>query len=131
MKHQEDRAYIYSLGATFYYALTGKDPVAVIETSEIGHWREMILTCMRQDPSERYYDVREIVEFIEKTPADPDKVLDPDKCPHCGATNRPGASYCHQCRAGLVESCPGCGLGGILPGLRRRESSHRGDLRQL
>ena len=108
-KTADHRADIYGLGATLYYALTGKSPIGVIEPADIpSTWRAMILKCMKEDPAERYFDAEEILKSIDNPPpADGPAVS--GKCSVCGVTNPAGSSFCRQCGAGLNEPCPRCG----------------------
>jgi len=108
-KTADHRADIYGLGATLYFALTGKSPVGVIDPADIPTaWRAMIVKCMKEDPAERYFDAEEILERIENPPDDTNPAVS-DTCTVCGVANPAGSSFCRQCGAGLSEPCPRCG----------------------
>ncbi len=107
-KAADHRADIYSLGATVYFTLTGKAPVAMLDQAAIPQpWRTMILKCMQEDPSDRYFDAEEILTYLDKTPTSSSFTVS-DRCSQCGAANPAGSSFCHQCGAGLNEPCPNC-----------------------
>ncbi len=108
-KTADHRADIYGLGATLYYALTGKSPVGVIDPADIpATWQAMILKCMKEDPADRYFDANEILKAIENPPAPAGQAAS-GRCTVCGVDNPPGSSFCRQCGAGLNEPCPRCG----------------------
>ena len=108
-KTADHRADIYGLGATLYFALTGKSPIGVIEPADIPPtWQAMILKCMKEDPAERYFDAEEILKSIENPPASAGPAVS-GKCAVCGVNNPAGSSFCRQCGAGLNEPCPRCG----------------------
>jgi len=108
-KTADHRADIYGLGATLYYALTGKSPIGVIEPADIPPaWQAMILKCMKENPADRYFDAEEILKAIDNPPAGGEPAAS-GKCTVCGVTNPAGSSFCRQCGAGLNEPCPRCG----------------------
>ena len=108
-KTADHRADIYGLGATLYFALTGKSPIGVIEPADIPPtWQAMILKCMKEDPSERYFDAEEILKSIDSPPAGAGPAVS-GRCAVCAVDNPAGSSFCRQCGAGLNEPCPRCG----------------------
>jgi serine/threonine protein kinase len=108
-KSADHRADIYGLGATLYYALTGKSPIGVIEPADIpSTWQAMILKCIKEDPAERYFDAEEILKSIENPPVGARQAAS-GHCTVCGVDNAAGSSFCRQCGAGLNEPCPRCG----------------------
>lgn len=62
-RQTDDRTDIYALGATLNYIITGCHPVDGIVTGELG---DVVRRCMALNPDERYQNVKELEEALDK-----------------------------------------------------------------
>ncbi len=114
-KHVDQRADVFSLAKTLYFALTGEvpDPIeASLLPPEVAH---VIGRATRLKPDERYASVDAFWEDlkgalldseargVEVARAEPGIV-----CPGCGTMNPGGARFCKACGTPLTRECPWC-----------------------
>ncbi|MDB4559468.1 serine/threonine-protein kinase, partial [Planctomycetota bacterium] len=117
-KSVDERADIYSLGATFYELLTGLKPVPLHIAKAPARWQGIVARCCEPSPDDRFASVADVLaglkEARERTHAStasaPRGDEDDLRCPApaCRQVNALDARHCRACGEGLFAPCPAC-----------------------
>ncbi|RME83721.1 MAG: hypothetical protein D6785_06400 [Planctomycetota bacterium] len=120
----DHRTDIYSLGATFYFILTGETPRVLRPDRVPEKISSILFRCLEEKVENRYFSVDRIIEDLEKL-VEPQKSKKSENIPlekeekkpspkiikglcQCGHVNDKSVLYCENCGEALFRDCPNC-----------------------
>jgi tRNA A-37 threonylcarbamoyl transferase component Bud32 len=116
----DERADLYSLGATLWFAQTGESPRFFRESEVVPRLRPVLARALQKDREKRYQTAAELEQDLARmapgaarTAASADEPA-PGRCSHCGHQHllnpkKPlDRKYCESCGKLLIEPCPEC-----------------------
>ena len=129
----DQRADLYGLGGTLWFALTGQNPRYFRESEVPAPLRPLLVKALQKDREKRFQTAAEFEQVLaaigqtRPAPAAPVPTLSPRgreeregrvapaQCPRCGCHNdvdpkKPDTrKFCEGCGVALIEPCLGCG----------------------
>ena len=121
-QHRDARAVteqsdLYSLGATFYHAVTGEPPQVIREQRLPDAVRELTLKALESEPANRHPSVAEFaadlraaqmqLAALTATTVTPSTIRE-GECPACHVINPSDRKFCKECGEPLTEACRQC-----------------------
>jgi hypothetical protein len=120
----DHRSDLFSLGAVFYFLLTGRPPVDGSDLSSVAvgicqdnpvppsqlvpsiprHVEEACLRLLAKHPDHRFQTAQEFLDPV----GDPGAAASPPHCPSCHVQLEPGSAYCSRCGAACGAHSPRC-----------------------
>jgi WD40 repeat protein len=106
------RSDLWSLAATLYQMLTGKNPRIIRLDQLPANMAQVIGTMLEEDPEERYQSAGEFKAELQKGMATAVAPVTVDLvagiCPSCGTPNEANRKFCQKCADALSMPCLSC-----------------------
>jgi predicted amidophosphoribosyltransferase len=111
------RSDLWSLAATLYQVLTGKNPKVIRLDQVAQSLRPVLGQALEDNPAERYQTARELHAALRLVLTQPSATVastsdDPfteGRCPNCATVNDPSRKFCDSCGQPMQEACLSCG----------------------
>jgi formylglycine-generating enzyme len=107
----DHRSDLWSLAATFYQMLTGKNPKVINITSLPPKLQSVVAKALEESKEDRFQSAMEMREAILQAHSgkmDRSRTLGEGECPQCATPNPSHGKFCIECSAVLQVQCLEC-----------------------
>ncbi|MCS5631885.1 MAG: protein kinase [Pirellulaceae bacterium] len=107
----DHRSDLWSLAATFYQMLTGKNPKVINIAAIPPKLQSVVAKALEESKEDRFQSAMEMREAILQAHSgkmDTSRSLGEGECPQCATRNPPDQNFCRECSGKLQVSCLKC-----------------------